>query len=847
MSFVYNNVTYKISEEELCEDDLSKIVECGDDVCCPGQSGLIMPFFGPSEQCWPTGLRATLYMIGMLWCFLGVAIVADLFMAAIEEITAATYVKKDKNGKKQVYKVWCAEPPPPPWRPNAPPLAAAAAPGAPRAEPMRCAIGRPARSRRCRWRGCGELRRGRWLSSPPPLHSRSCRGQLSHLGAARVRRNPVVANLSLMALGSSAPEILLNVIEITLSDPDGFYAGALGPSTIVGSAAFNLLVICAVCVMAISDGTRKIEDMKVYALTASTSVFAYVWLLIILIVWTPDVVTIEEGLLTFAMFWVLLIAAYAASKNFWRPVSVTPHDESMEKSSRPKKSSHLGERNENVIKNTLKMAGKMEGLDHMDDETKVELILDSLKPVTVATHTRNAMSWLTGKKKRAVYDETTGHVMIGDTAMGTYSALPSSPAGKKQVGEVATSPGSAAGGKLATLAFKDEAVEVMEDAGKAVLVVVRTGGLAQTVSCSFASADISATAGKDYEAVDGTLTFEPDVREMEIKVPIIDDDRFEKSECFRLELKEPSSGAELDKGGSIAMITIANDDDIKQKSLKLMERFGNKDKMDVAMEAWKEQFRDAIKPATAGDKATMGEMAVHILTVVFKVAFALVPPVHLGGGWPAFYVALGFIALMTVLVGDLAGFFGCVVKLPPAITAITFVALGTSMPDTFASKAAAVSESTADNCVGNVTGSNCVNVFLGLGLPWTIGAIYWSLVGTNNEATARWAARYAHNKNVQDAILEGKAVFVVEAGDLGLSVLVFTGCALVCLLGLFVRRKLYGGELGGPAGPKRATAAIFCVLWLVYVLVSSFQTDGVIDVQLGPSSLYDPPSPPPSA
>ena len=49
----------------------------------------------------------------------------------------------------------------------------------------------------------------------------------------------------------------------------------------------------------------------------------------------------------------------------------------------------------------------------------------------------------------------------------------------------------------------------------------------------------------------------------------------------------------------------------------------------------------------------MGEYAIHILTVVFKVSFALVPPTSLGGGWPAFWVALAFIALMTVLVGDL--------------------------------------------------------------------------------------------------------------------------------------------------------------------------------------------------
>ena len=45
------------------------------------------------------------------------------------------------------------------------------------------------------------------------------------------------------------------------------------------------------------------------------------------------------------------------------------------------------------------------------------------------------------------------------------------------------------------------------------------------------------------------------------------------------------------------------------------------------------------------------------------------------------------------------------------------------MPDTFASKAAAVAEKNADNAIGNVTGSNSVNVFLGLGLPWMIASI----------------------------------------------------------------------------------------------------------------------------
>jgi solute carrier family 8 (sodium/calcium exchanger) len=83
------------------------------------------------------------------------------------------------------------------------------------------------------------------------------------------------------------------------------------------------------------------------------------------------------------------------------------------------------------------------------------------------------------------------------------------------------------------------------------------------------------------------------------------------------------------------------------------------------------------------------------------------------------------IGAVTAIVGEYANLFGCVMGVKPSITAITFVALGTSLPDTFASMAAAQAEKYADAAVGNVTGSNSVNVFLGLGLPWVI-AVAWS-------------------------------------------------------------------------------------------------------------------------
>ena len=63
--------------------------------------------------------------------------------------------------------------------------------------------------------------------------------------------NPTLANLTLMALGSSAPEIILNIYEtcITLGDTPG----ELGASTIVGSAAFNFLVISGVSIYAVNE------------------------------------------------------------------------------------------------------------------------------------------------------------------------------------------------------------------------------------------------------------------------------------------------------------------------------------------------------------------------------------------------------------------------------------------------------------------------------------------------------------------------------------------------------------------------------------------------------------------
>merc|ERR1719454_2798778 len=132
------------------------------------------------------------------------------------------------------------------------------------------------------------------------------------------------------------------------------------------------------------------------------------------------------------------------------------------------------------------------------------------------------------------------------------------------------------------------------------------------------------------------------------------------------------------------------------------------------------------------------DLILHVVSLPWKLFFALVPPTTYAGGWACFCIALAFIGFVTAIIGDMAALLGCVMGISDSITAITFVALGTSLPDTFASKQAAVQDPYADASIGNVTGSNSVNVFPGLGLPWMAGSIYWVVKG----ADSTWTAKY---------------------------------------------------------------------------------------------------------
>lgn len=70
----------------------------------------------------------------------------------------------------------------------------------------------------------------------------------------------------------------------------------------------------------------------------------------------------------------------------------------------------------------------------------------------------------------------------------------------------------------------------------------------------------------------------------------------------------------------------------------------------------------------------------HFLTVFWKVLFAFVPPTEYWNGWACFIVSICLIGALTAVTGDLASHFGCTIGLKDSVTAVVFVALGTSVP-----------------------------------------------------------------------------------------------------------------------------------------------------------------------
>ncbi|CAN9499582.1 unnamed protein product [Ophioblennius macclurei] len=885
--------------------------DCGKAEQCT--KGVVLPVWEPVNPSFGDKVaRATVYFVALVYMFLGVSIIADRFMASIEVITSQekeiTIKKPNGETTTTTVRIW----------------------------------------------------------------------------------NETVSNLTLMALGSSAPEILLSVIEVV---GHGFHAGALGPSTIVGSAAFNMFVIIGLCVYVVPDGeTRKVKHLRVFFVTATWSIFAYIWLYLILSVISPGVVQVWEGLLTFFFFPICVVFAWVADRRllFYKYVY---------------KRYRTGKQRGMIIetegdrplpsKVDIEMDGKMlnsHGVDFLDgplgldidekdldeEETRRDMakILKELKQkhpdkeVEQLIELANYQVLSQQQKSRAFYRCQATRLMTG---AGNILKKHAADQARKAVSMHEVRSDACDNDPISKIFFEPGSYQCLENCGTVAVNVVRRGGdTGKTISVEYRTEDGTANAGSDYEFTEGVVVFKPGETAKEIRVGIIDDDIFEEDENFLIHLsnvkvltsegEEPEEGESANHVDSVAClglpatatVTIFDDDHagiftfeepvchvsesvgamevkvlrtsgargvvmLPYKTMEGTARGGGEDfedthgvlefqndeifktikvkiiddeeyeknktfyieigeprllesndtkedqqkeeeeeeealtgkdeeerriaemgrpmlgdhvKLEVIIEesyefkntvdklikktnlallvgtnSWRDQFIEAITVSAGEDDdddecgeeklPSCFDYVMHFLTVFWKVLFAFVPPTEYWNGWACFVVSICMIGLLTAIIGDLASHFGCTVGLKDSVTAVVFVALGTSVPDTFASKVAAIQDQYADASIGNVTGSNAVNVFLGIGVAWSIAAIY-------------------HNS-------QGKE-FRVDPGRLAFSVTLFTIFAFICVAVLMYRRRPeIGGELGGPRTAKALTTMLFISLWLLYILFSSLE------------------------
>lgn len=445
--------------------------------------------------------------------------------------------------------------------------------------------------------------------------------------------NYVIADITLLAFGTSFPQISLATID-AIRNIGQLNAGGLGPGTLVGSAAFDLFPIHAVCVIVPKAGSlKKISDIGVWLVELFWSFWAYFWLYIILEIWTPNLITVWEALLTVLQFGLLLLHAYAQDKR-WPYLSIP-----LARNERPE--------------------------DWVPENDNVPNDEDD-----------------------------------------------------------------------------DECCEILQ-----------------------------ASEGQDRNIVDiFSIHSNKDPGPIYHKVP--DGDSVESS--------APVSPNKM-----------------------IVENLN-------VFSVWRQQFVDAAMLESTASKKMSSSIYLRMIRVFWqamlapwRLLFAFVPPYQIAHGWISFICSLLFISGIAYVVTKLTDLISCVTGINAYVIAFTALASGTSWPDLVASKIAAERQLTADSAIANITCSNSVNIYIGIGIPWLINTVY-------------------------NYFVYEEPLYILNAEGLSFSLLVFFVTSAACIAVLVLRRLILGAELGGPRLWAWVTSAYFMFLWIVFVVLSSLKVSGII-------------------
>ncbi|KAJ6680153.1 SODIUM/CALCIUM EXCHANGER [Salix purpurea] len=194
---------------------------------------------------------------------------------------------------------------------------------------------------------------------------------------------------------------------------------------------------------------------------------------------------------------------------------------------------------------------------------------------------------------------------------------------------------------------------------------------------------------------------------------------------------------------------------------------------------WKEQFVDALTLESLESRKLncihqrVARFSWQLILAPWRLLFAFVPPYQFAHGWIAFICSLLFISGIAYILTKLTDIISCVTGINAYVIAFTVLASGTSWPDLVASKIAAERQTTADSAIANITCSNSVNIYVGIGIPWLIDTAY-------------------------NFFVYNEPLHIQNAAGLSFSLLVFFCASIGCIAVLVFRRLTLKAELGGP-------------------------------------------------
>merc|ERR1740128_1186008 len=330
-------------------------------------------------------------------------------------------------------------------------------------------------------------------------------------------------------------------------------------------------MIIGFCMYVIPDDeVRKIKHLRVFFITATWSVFAYIWLYLILGPISYGEVEIWEGVVTFLYFPITVYTAFVADRRLFfykyldkkyraqRGVIVQSEKGDIESRATEKFREFEDldeldpalaefERNRREYINAMKRI-RLENpnISLIDLETKAREEVMSKGPKSRAYYRAQATRKLAGKEdaKKAMGKALAAEAEAEKAAADAEEAAAADLLKKKEDG-------------VTRVMFDPPHYTVMESVGTFEVTIVREGpDLNSTIQVDYKTEDGSAASDGDYIEAKGTLTFGPGETQKMVTLEVLDDDVFEEDEHFYIRI----SNLRRKDGKAFSEISVVGED-----------------------------------------------------------------------------------------------------------------------------------------------------------------------------------------------------------------------------------------------------------------------------------------------